>query len=47
MNKKYRVSDVAKDLGLQNKDVLDVLDKYTEAGKKNTNNITRQGVLPL
>ena len=36
MSKKYRVSEVAKDLGLQNKDVLDVLDKYTEGGKKNT-----------
>jgi len=35
MSKKYRVNEVAKDLGLQNKDVLEVLEKYTEEPKKN------------
>ena len=35
MSKKYRVNEVAKDLGLQNKDVLNVLEKYTEEPKKN------------
>ena len=31
---KYRVREVAKDLNVPNKDVLDVLEKYTEGQKK-------------
>lgn len=34
MSKKYRVSEVAKDLNLQNNDVIEVLDKYTDTPKK-------------
>ena len=37
---KYRVHDVAKDLGLQNKDVMDILEKYTGDPKKHMTALT-------
>ena len=39
---KYRVHDVAKDFGLQNKDVMEILEKYTGDPKKHMTALTEE-----
>ena len=41
-NIKYKVNELAKDLGLQTKDIIDVLGKYSDAPKKSGQNLEEE-----
>ena len=44
---KYRVHDVAKDLDVPNKEVLDILGKYVKEPKKHKSNLLCRSIFPL
>lgn len=41
INDKYKLSDVAKDLGVDQKEIIDLLEKNFSGEKKRTNRINR------
>lgn len=42
MNKKYKLNDIAKNLGIENKQITDVLNKYLDEDKTNANSLTQK-----
>lgn len=42
MNKKYKLNDIAKNLGIKNKDITDIINKYVDEDKTNSNSLTQK-----